>query len=252
MNLLSRLMIRTKLASMVALSALTVCAIIGLSASLSQSRMLEDRVAQLHTAVDLLVGMAQTLQDEVTAGKMTVAEAQSQFRLRTRKMTFNNGQGYGVAYNADTSLLMNSANPQLEGKITGAIDSNGVVIAKAQMDAARQSPEGGTASYLYPRPGQTVPVRKMVFARHFAPWNSVMSFGLHVDDLDADANALRLRLGAIGVGLLALMALLSWLIARDVLGALDRQRIRMQRIAAGSIDQAVEETERGDEIGRMA
>ena len=252
MNLLSRLKIRTKLASMVALSALTVCAIIGLSASLSQSRMLEDRVAQLHTAVDLLVGMAQTLQDEVTAGKMTVAEAQSQFRLRTRKMTFNNGQGYGVAYNADTSLLMNSANPQLEGKITGAIDSNGVVIAKAQMDAARKSPEGGTASYLYPRPGQTVPVRKMVFARHFAPWNSVMSFGLYVDDLDADANALRLRLGAIGVGLLALMALLSWLIARDILGALDRQRIRMQRIAAGSIDQAVEETERGDEIGRMA
>jgi len=252
MNLLSRLKIRTKLASMVALSALTVCTIIALSASLSQSRMLEDRVAQLHTAVDLLVGMAQTLQDEVTAGKMTVAEAQSQFRLRTRKMTFNNGQGYGVAYNADTSLLMNSANPQLEGKITGAIDSNGVVIAKAQMDAARKSPEGGTASYLYPRPGQTVPVRKMVFARHFAPWNSVMSFGLYVDDLDADANALRLRLGAIGVGLLALMALLSWLIARDILGALDRQRIRMQRIAAGSIDQAVEETERGDEIGRMA
>ena len=65
MNLLSRLKIRTKLASMVALSALTVCAIIALSASLSQSRMREDRIAQLRTAVDLLVGVAQSLQDEV-------------------------------------------------------------------------------------------------------------------------------------------------------------------------------------------
>jgi methyl-accepting chemotaxis protein len=252
MNLLSRLKIRTKLASMVALAALTVCAIIALSASLSERRMLEDRVAQMRTAVDLLVGMAQTLQDEVTAGKMTLAEAQAQFRLRGRKMTFNNGQGYGVVYNTDTSLLLNAANPQLEGKITGATDSNGVVIADAQIGAAQQSPEGGTASYLYPRPGQTVPVRKMIFARHFAPWNVVMSYGLYVDDVDADVNALLLRLGAIGAGLMVLMGLLSWLIARDILGALDRQKVRMQRIAAGALDQAVEETERGDEIGRMA
>jgi len=252
MSLLSRLKIRTKLASMVVLAALTVCAIIALAASLSERRMLDDRVAQLRTAVDMMVGMAQTLQDEVTAGKMTVAEAQSQFRLRGRKMIFSNGQAYGVVYNADTSIMFNAALPQLEGKVTGAVDSNGVVIADAQMGAAKKSPEGGTGFYLYPRPGQTVPVRKMVYARQFAPWNVIVSFGLYVDDVDADVNALLLHLGAIGAGLMALMAALSWLIARDVLGALDRQRIRMQRIAGGSLDQAVEETDRGDEIGRMA
>jgi methyl-accepting chemotaxis protein len=252
MNLLSRLKIHTKLASMVALSALTVCAIIALSASLSQSRMREDRIAQLRTAVDLLVGMAQSLQDEVAAGKMTLADAQTQFRQRGHRMSFNNGQGYPVVYNMDTSLLMNGANPQLEGKITGATDSNGVVIANAQIGAAEQSPDGGIASYLYPRPGQTVPVQKLVFVRKFAPWNAVMAYGLYVDDLDADVSALVWRLGAIGAGVMVLMALLSWLIARDVLGALDRQRLRMQSIAAGSIDQPVEETERGDEIGRMA
>jgi methyl-accepting chemotaxis protein len=252
MTLLSRFKIRTKLASMVALAALTVCTIVALSASLSQKRMLEDRVVQMRTAVDLLFGMAQTLQDEIAAGKLTLAEAQAQFRQRGRRMTFNNGQGYPVVYNADTSLVLNGANPQLEGKITGATDANGVVIADAQIGAARKSAEGGTTSYLYPRPGQTVAVRKMVFVRQFAPWNIVMSYGLYVDDIDSDVNALLLRLGAIGAGLLALMALLSWLIARDVLGALDRQKNRMQRIATGSLDQAVEETERGDEIGRMA
>ena len=252
MNLLSRLNIRTKLASMVALAALTVCAIIALSASLSESRMMNDRIVQMHTAVDLLVGMAQTLQDEVTAGKITLAEAQAQFRQRGRKMSFNNGQGYPVVYAADTSIMLNGANAQLEGKITGATDSNGVVIADAQMGAARKSPEGGTASYLYPRPGETVPVRKMVFVRSFAPWNVVMSYGLYVDDIDADVNALLWRLGSVGAGLIVVMGLLSWLIARDVLGALDRQKNRMQRIATGSLDEPVEETERGDEIGRMA
>jgi methyl-accepting chemotaxis protein len=67
MKVLSRFNIRTKLASMVVLSALALCAIIALSASLSQRRMLEDRVAQMRAAVDMLVGMAQTLQDQVAA-----------------------------------------------------------------------------------------------------------------------------------------------------------------------------------------
>jgi len=252
MNLLSHLKIRTKLASMVVLSALTVCGIIAVSASLSERRMVEDRVAQLRAAVDLLYGMAQTLQDEVAAGKMTLAEAQAQFRLRGRKMTFSNGQAYPNVYNPDRSVLLNGGNPQIEGKITGATDSNGVLIAKAQMDAAQEKPEGSTVSYLYPRPGQTVPIQKLAFVRHFAPWNITISYGVYVDDLDADVNALLLRLGSMGAGVIVLMALLSWLIARDILGALDRQRSRMQRIATGSLDQAVEETERGDEIGRMA
>jgi methyl-accepting chemotaxis protein len=252
MGMLSRFNIRTKLASMVVLSALAVCAIIALSASLSQRRMLEDRVAQMRAAVDMLVGMAQTLQDQVAAGNLTLAEAQSQYRQRGKGMLFDNGQGYPLTYNPDTSFLLNGTNPALEGKITYSKDADGELIAPKIMAAAQQSPDGGTASYFFPRPGQTVPVRKMFFARRFAPWNMTMSYGLYVDDLDADVNALLIRLGSIGAGVMALMGLLSWLIARDILGALRRQQGRMQRIADGALDEAVGETDRGDLIGRMA
>ena len=252
MTLLSRFNIRTKLASMVVLSALAVCAVIALSASLSERRMLDDRVAQMRAAVDMLVGMAQTLQDQVAAGNLTLAEAQSQYRQRGKGMLFDKGQGYPLTYNADTSFLLNGTNPALEGKITYSKDANGELIAPEIMAAAQQSPDGGTASYFFPRPGQTVPVRKMFFARRFAPWNTTMSYGLYVDDLDADVNALLIRLGSIGAGVMALMGLLSWLIARDILGALRRQQGRMQRIANGALDEVVGETERGDLIGRMA
>ncbi|CAN5206710.1 hypothetical protein BH11PSE4_BH11PSE4_41570 [soil metagenome] len=252
MSLLSRFTIRTKLASMVTVSAIAVCAIITVSASLSQKRMLDDRMAQLRTATDMMVGVAQTLQDDVVAGKMTLPDAQAQLRQRGKGMTFNNGQGYAVVYRADGSLLVNAGNPKLEDKITGARDSNGILIAKAIMDAGRNSAEGGTTSYLYPRPGQTTPLEKRVYAKLFAPWDATFSFGLYVDDLESDVNALLIKLGAIGAGVLALMGLLSWLIARDVLGALKRQQNRMQSIATGSIDVPVEETDRGDEIGRMA
>src|SRR3954452_19638670 len=117
MSLLSRFKIRTKLASMVALAAVSVCAIIAFSASLSRGRMLEDRVGQMRTAVDMLVGMAQTLQADVVAGRLTLAEAQAQFRQRGRGMQFGKGQGYPLVFNADSSIMLHGAAPQLEGKI---------------------------------------------------------------------------------------------------------------------------------------
>jgi len=250
--MLSQLRIRTKLASMVAFAALTVFAIIAVSASLSQSRMHADRIEQMRVATDLLYGLAQGLQDEVTAGKMTVQEAQAEYRKRGRKMQFNGGQGYPITYFPDQTILLNGANPQLEGKITGAKDSNGVLIAEAQIAAGKQSPAGGIAPYLYPRPGQKEAVRKIAYARHFAPWDVTLSYGLYVDDVDSDVSALWWRLGAIGLVLMAVMGLVSWLIAHDILSALERLKARMQHIATGSLDQAVEETGRGDEIGRMA
>src|ERR1700730_12930332 len=171
MSLLSRFKIRTKLASMVALSALSIFSIIAFSAGLSRSRMLEDRIAQMHTAVDMLVGMAQTLQDDVAAGRMTLADAQAQFRQRARGMKFGKGQGYPLVYRADGLIVLHGASPELEGKPTNSKDANGASIARLIADAANENPEGSTASYHYMRPGETVPLPKIVFARRFEPWD---------------------------------------------------------------------------------
>jgi methyl-accepting chemotaxis protein len=252
MQLLSHLRIRTKLASIVVLAALTAFAIVAVSASLSRSRMIEDRLAQMQEAVGLLLGVAQSLQEEVAAGKLTLAEAQDKFRQHARHMTFDKGQGYPLVYLPDTTILVNAGKPETEGRITGTKVASGALLSDLQFGAARSSPEGGSLVYEFPRPGQTIPIRKMAYARLFIPWNLVVSYGLYMDDIDADVNATWLRLGAVGLVLLVLMAALSWFIARDIIGALDRQKDRMQKIASGKLDQPVEETGRGDEIGRMA
>jgi methyl-accepting chemotaxis protein len=252
MTLLSHFKIRTKLASMVVLAALTVLAIVGVASWLSERRMLDDRVAQMRTAVDMMIGMAQTLQTEVAVGKMTLTDAKTQFRLRGRGMVFNGNQGYPIVYEADSTSLLNYANPQVEGRPSGAKDADGNVIADLQMKAARSSPEGGISSYHFPRPGQKLAIRKVAYARHFAPWDIYVTYGVYVDDIDADVNALLLRLGTIGGGLMLLLASVSWLISRDVVGGLGRLKDRMQGIAGGALETPVTETDRGDEIGRMA
>jgi methyl-accepting chemotaxis protein len=252
MQLLSHLRIRTKLASIVVLAALTAFAIVAVSASLSRSRMIEDRLAQMQEAVGLLLGVAQSLQEEVAAGKLTLAEAQDKFRQHARHTRFDKGQGYPLVYLPDTTILVDAGKPETEGRITGTKVASGALLSDLQFGAARSSPEGGSLVYEFPRPGQTIPIRKMAYARLFIPWNLVVSYGLYMDDIDADVNATWLRLGAVGLVLLVLMAALSWFIARDIIGALDRQKDRMQKIASGKLDQPVEETGRGDEIGRMA
>jgi methyl-accepting chemotaxis protein len=252
MSLLSRFSIRSKLTSMVLVSAASVCAVIAVAATLSQKRMEQDRINQLHNFVDVAAGLADSLQQEVVAGKMTLDDAQARYRRHALGMFFADRQGYLLSYKQDGVQVVNAANPKLEGKYTGAKDANGLLISKAVIDAGRSSPEGSTFTYLYPRPGQTEPVRKVTYSRYYAPWDVTLSTGLYVDDLDRDVNALLIRLGSLGAGVLTLMALLSWFIARDVLGALRRLQARMHAIANGSLDQQVGETERGDEIGRMA
>jgi len=151
----------------------------------------------LKWAVELLHNYAQALQDEVTAGKLTPAEAKSLFHQRGRRLNVNGNQGYPVGYNQDGALVVHGANQQLEGKITGAKDSNGVLIADARPAARPRRAASPPISIRDPRPGRTEPVRKTVFARKFAPWNVTISYGLYVDDIDADVRALTVDLGIV-------------------------------------------------------
>jgi methyl-accepting chemotaxis protein len=75
-------------------------------------------------------------------------------------MLFDKGQGYVLAYRADSTVMVHGTLPKLEGTITNGKDSNGVLIASAVIAAANSKPEGATATYLYPRPGQDEPDRK--------------------------------------------------------------------------------------------
>src|SRR2546430_6439297 len=53
----------------------------------------------------------------------------------------NGNQGYPIVYEADTTSLLNFANPQVEGRPSGAKDASGLVIADIQMAAAKRSEE---------------------------------------------------------------------------------------------------------------
>ena len=143
MNLLSRLRLRTKLALLMALSALALVASLGVAASVLRQRMIDDRVDKLRAVVDLTVGLAQSLEGQVADHRLTRAQALDQFRSAGHRMRFDLGEGYVFAQTLDNVFVMHGANPQLEGKPSPAKDANGRLLTSLH--------HGGTARL---RPGR--------------------------------------------------------------------------------------------------
>jgi len=251
-HLLRRLKIRAKFGLLLGLAVVTVLLLFGASAEVIRSRMREDRVDKLRAAVEIVRSVAETLEKQVAEGKLSREQAIARFHDDARTFRFDGGAGYVLAYGMDGFTYLSPATPASEGKVSTTRDHNGNLIPEVLRNAALSSPEGGTGAYWYPKPGQREAMEKLIFAREFKPWNMLFASGAYADDLDAEFNALILHFGLAAAGLLALMALGAWLIARDIAGGLQRLAQGMARVSGGELEGAVPETGRGDEIGEMA
>ena len=80
MNFLRHLRLRTKLTLLLGLSALALVVSIGAAASLMQQRMFDDRVDKLRAVVQSTIGIAQSLENRVTAHALTREQALAMLR----------------------------------------------------------------------------------------------------------------------------------------------------------------------------
>ena len=251
MSLLSRLRLRTKLALLVGLSALGLVAAAGLGAVMLHQRMIDDRVEKLQVAVDTTSSIARSLEAQVVAGRITREQAMAQLRDLVHAMRFDNGNGY-LYVCTDTGLMaMHGANPDMEGKSL----PNDVASGRSIFTLATEALAGRDSAmftYLYPRPGQTEPLRKVTAVTRFAPWQMVFMSGAYTDDLDALFRDSMLRLAGIGGGILAVMLLAAWAVERDVVTSVGLLRATMLRLAGGDLSGDIPGSERRDEVGSMA
>ncbi len=248
---LRRATLRAKLTLLVALAALAVAGSIGLAASLLHERMFNDRIDKLRTAVHLAVGLAQSLEDQVAAHRLTQAQALEQFRQAAHVMRFDSGTGYIYAQTLDNMFVVHGTNPKLEGTASKVTDSRGRSLTSLIAAALRNADEG-VVNYAFPKPGQTMPQPKVAYVARFAPWNLVFAAGAYTDDLDAAFRAVLSKLVAVGGVILGVTLLAAWLIGRDIRGSLERLRAAMAQLASGDLNTEIPGIERGDEAGQIA
>ena len=89
---------------------------------------------------------------------------------------------------------MHGVNPAAGGQAHPTDLASGKPISYVLVEALRSSDEA-IATYMFPKPGQTEPLRKLVAVARFAPWDIAIYSGVYTDDLDASFYASLLRTG---------------------------------------------------------
>src|SRR6202012_555207 len=134
MNFINKVKIRTKLLIVLALSALALIAAIGVATSMMHAKMVEDRVAKLRGIVELSYGLAEQLEQQVQAGKLTHEQALDRFKDDTVAMWYDDHHSYLAIGNLDGTWWMNPAALKVNGT-RGSVMPNGKYILDGMIEA---------------------------------------------------------------------------------------------------------------------
>jgi methyl-accepting chemotaxis protein len=247
MQLLSHLRLRTKLAALIGLSALAIVALLGIASSmLRQHRIDKVRAVALEAR-----SFAQSLERQVTAGRITRDQAMATFRDQLHTVRYGDGDDYLLAQTYDGPVVMHGGDARREGKPTTAKDAAGHSSADLAREALRDA-DTGVIRYQVAKPGQAPQSPKISFVARFPPWQLDFITGAWIDDIDASFRASVVRLSLIGAAILVATLLVSVLIERDIAVSLGTLRTVMAQFAHGNLSAGVPGIERRDEVGAMA
>jgi methyl-accepting chemotaxis protein len=234
---LGHLRLRAKLTLLLGLSALGLILSIGAGAFQMHQRMVDDRVDKLRAVVQSAIAFAHSLESRVVARQLTREQAMALLRDDIHAIRFDAGAGYvsvqGEDANGRVIVLAHGIDPRREDKPSDTKDSEGRPISDLITEVLNGH-DNGIVRYLFPKPGQTVPLLKLSYVARFDPWKAAFYAGAYIDDLDADFRATLSRLVMIGGSILLMTLLSGWLINRDITRSLDRLRDAMGRLAHGS------------------
>jgi methyl-accepting chemotaxis protein len=232
-----------------------VAMIVSLSAFAVQLRALrntlfEERENAIRNEVQTAVSLVRTFAEEAKLGRMTEADAQERAKAALRAMHFGKGD-YFYAYRYDGVNVAHGLKPENEGKnLLDLRDSNGVRFNADLITAAQHG--GGFVPFLFQRAGEAGPVPKIGYALAIEPWGWMVGSGVYIDDIDVIFRDRLVNAAFWSVGLLALLGLCAWPIARGIVRPIRVLTRAMTMLADGNTATVVPETARRDEVGAMA
>ena len=247
---LNNLKIVPKLGILVGVTLLGLCIAGVLAGYLMQREMLNNRIDQVRSIVELARNMAAGLQKQVEAGQLTKEAAIAEFGRRANSMTYDNGAGYlfGTSYDGITVL---SPDPKQVGTNRMDVVTNGRKLSQELLDGVKAKGEI-LLPYEYVKPGQEKPVRKIGYAVAVPGWNMYVGTGAYLDDLDAKLKPVVWVLGLAMLVIALVSGGIAWLIGGSISRPLDQLGSRMRALADGALEQDIPGIERGDEVGAMA
>lgn len=245
-----RLTIPRRLALIVAAAVVMSVSAFAVQLQTLRNTIIEERETALRNEVEIAASVVRSYVQQAKAGKISDAEAQERAKGALRAMRFGKGD-YFYAYRYDGVNVAHGLKPALEGKnLFDARDANGVQFNAELIRKAQQG--GGYVSFMFPRAGENTPSPKLGFALGIEPWGWAVGSGVYVDDIDTIFMTHLMRTGLWSLGLLALLGICAWPIARSIVRPVRAMTSAMARLASGDTGIAVPAVDRHDEVGDMA
>ncbi|MCP4987374.1 MAG: HAMP domain-containing protein [Colwellia sp.] len=126
-----------------------------------------------------------TKQDSlVKENKISLTQAKLNAKKSIAALTYGKNE-YFFLFDQQYNMVMHPNKPSLDNTSQKAlVDSNGFHFFKSLIDQSSLNGES-YVDYLWPRPGQSEPIRKTSYAKYYAQWNWGVATGLYNDDIDA-------------------------------------------------------------------
>jgi methyl-accepting chemotaxis protein len=247
---LTNLKITPKLGILVGVALLGLCIAGILAGYLMQREMLDARIEQTKSIVEMAKNMAAGFKKQIDAGEITKEQARAEFGKRGNAMTYDNGNGYlfGTTYEGITVL---APNPQQIGQNRMDVVTNGRRLSVELMEGVKKNGEI-LLYYEYMKPGTEKPIRKLGYAVAAPGLDMYVGTGAYLDDLDAKMAPIAWLLGLAVLGIAVIAGSIAWMIGRSISKPLGQLGGRMQALAEGKLEGDIPGIGRGDEIGAMA
>ncbi len=240
----------TKLGLLVAILLFGLSAAGLMSLRLSYDALMAQRVAGLKSMIEVTLGLATKLNDQVVAGKLTKDQALDTLRSRLSDMRYDGGQGYVAAYVGGTVIW--NPDPKQIGTDRTAILVNGNPLIPNILKGLAEN--GGTFVYRYEyqKPGETAASEKLSYTARFAPWDMWFVTGVYLDSMQAAFLTVFWWVTLSFAAVMLLSAGAGVLIATDIARPLRQLQQGMHRLAGGDTGALTASGDRRDEMGEMA
>lgn len=241
--------VRRKLNLLTVIIALCVVTLSVVAARMQYVDLYETRKDTLRSQVELSYGVLDHFAKLAETGKMPLADAQQQAILTLEAMRSDKDTNYFNIYSDQYVMLMHPFRKELVGQNLQKFRSvDGVRLYHEMVQTARRG--GGYVNYEWAKPGQDTPLPKLTYAGMYTPWNWVVSNGMYLDEIQAQAWTFTLIMTAAGAALVILVIALSWLIGNRIVLPLREATSIADAIARGRMDNAMPPPST-DEIGQL-
>ncbi|MBK1680579.1 methyl-accepting chemotaxis protein [Rhodocyclus tenuis] len=255
--MIDRMTLKAKIVLLVVAALLGMLALVSLAAWEMRTNLEDGRRQQVRSVVEVAHNIAIRYQQEEAAGRMSREQAQKAaseaiFGAHYGGTDSKSDYVYVFSYEGDGVVHVN---PKFVGNrsINDVKDGKGRFTIRDIIAGAQADPQGAYVDSSFPRPGQTVGVDKLQFAKAFEPWRWVVGSGVYMDDIAAEFRHKLLLALAVSGALIFGVAVIGFIVTRGVLrqvGGEPREAIAlMSRAAAGDLTIATGSAAKGSMLG---